>query len=75
MWNRSRSTRTVGLAAALAAAPFAAGPGGEARAQVLPHDAFSREPRTPLEAWEVANYLIRVGQPGQAVAAGERGRF
>jgi HEAT repeat protein len=66
MLSRSRSTRTLGLAAALAVAPFAAGPGGEAHAQVLARDVFSREPKTPLEAWEVASYLITIGQHGQA---------
>ncbi len=66
MLTRSRSTRIIGLAAALLAAPIGAGPGGEAYAQILARDAFSREPRTPLEAWEVASYLIRIGQPGQA---------
>ena len=66
MLSRSRSIRTLGLAAALAVAPLAAGPGGEASAQVLPRSVFGRDPRTPLETWEVANYLIRVGQPEQA---------
>lgn len=61
--SRSRSTRTLGLAVAL----FVAGPsGGEARAQFSARDAFAREPRTPTETWEVADYLVRLGQPGQA---------
>jgi hypothetical protein len=28
---------------------------------------FAREPRTPLEFWDAADYLIRTGQPGKAV--------
>src|SRR5262249_47507413 len=28
---------------------------------------FAREPRTPMELWEAADYLIRTGQPKLAV--------
>lgn len=56
------------MAVALAVVPFAVGPVGQARAQVPARDAFSREPRTPMESWEVASYLIRIGQPGQAAS-------
>src|SRR4051812_24573284 len=66
MLSRSRTIRTLGLALILAAAPFVAGPRGAALAQVQARDAFAGEPKTPLETWEVANYLIRIGQPGQA---------
>ncbi len=60
--------RSLGLAAAIVAAPFAAAPWASALAQfqVPGRDAFSREPRTPLEAWEVADYLIKIGEPEQA---------
>ena len=67
MLSRSRTTRILGLALALAAATFAAGPVSQALGQVPAKDAFAREPKTPLEAWEVATYLIRIGQPDQAV--------
>ncbi len=66
MLSRSRIARILGLALALAAAPYA-GPNGEALAQVPGRDAFAREPKTPLETWEIASYLIRIGQPDQAV--------
>ena len=46
--------------------PVHAGPWRSAMAQVPGRDAFAREPKTPLETWEVANYLIRIGQPDQA---------
>ena len=65
MLSRSRTTPIIGLAFALAVAPFVAGPEGSALAQV-PKDAFAREPKTPLEAWEAASYLIRIGHPDQA---------
>ena len=67
MMSRSRTTRALGLALGLAgSSPLfvarpVAGPG-----QVAARDAFAREPKTPLETWEVASYLIRVGQPDQA---------
>ncbi len=68
MLSRSRTTRarTLGLALALALAPSAFGPAPRAMGQVPARDAFAREPKTPLEAWEVATYLIRIGQPDLA---------
>src|ERR1700677_961537 len=66
MLSRFRTTRTLGLALVMAAAPFVAGPRGAALAQVLARDVFAREPKTPLETWEIASYLLRIGQPGQA---------
>ncbi|WP_435011458.1 HEAT repeat domain-containing protein [Tundrisphaera lichenicola] len=68
MISPSRSTRNLGLAAALVVAPFAAGPVGEARAQGLPREANAGASQTPLETWETANYLIQIGQPAQAAA-------
>jgi HEAT repeat protein len=65
MLSRSTLSRTLGLALALAA-PFASVPGRSALAQVPGREAFSSEPKTPLESWEVATYLIRIGQPDQA---------
>jgi HEAT repeat protein len=61
MLSRSRTAQILGLALALAAPP------AQAPAQVPGRDAFAREPKTPLETWEVVSYLIRVGQPDQAV--------
>jgi CheY-like chemotaxis protein len=63
MMSRSRSTRTLGLALFLAAAPLFNGPIGVALAQIPARDAFAREPKTPLEAWELASYLLKIGQP------------
>ena len=60
--RRSRIARTLGLASALASAPLAPA----CLAQFPARDAFSREPKTALESWEVADYLIRIGQPAQA---------
>ena len=81
MSSRSRSHRKFGFTAATAAATLAAaapfvvsggwgpvGPGvarGQQAAPVPP-PSFSRQPTTPLETWEVADYLIRVGPPEQA---------
>jgi HEAT repeat protein len=64
--SRSRTTRILGLALALGLAPILDGPGGFVLAQVPARDAFAREPKTPLETWEIASYLIRIGQPDQA---------
>jgi HEAT repeat protein len=38
-----------------------------ALAQVPGIESFVRPPKTPLETWETADYLIRAGLPGQAV--------
>ncbi len=74
MLSRLRSlptrARSLGLAAALAASPFVDAPWAPAPALAqipgIGRDAFSREPRTPLETWEVADYLMKIGQPEQA---------
>jgi hypothetical protein len=65
MISRPRSTRirTLGLALILAASPFLQGSNGVALAQIPARDAFSHEPTTPLESWELASYLIKIGQP------------
>jgi HEAT repeat protein len=64
MLSHSRTARLLGPAFALGMA--LAVPGPAALAQVPGRDAFAREPKTPLETWEVASYLIRIGQPAQA---------
>lgn len=46
-------------------APFAAQ--AQTRGQGPAGGAFAREPRTPVETWEVIDYLLKVGQPEQAV--------
>ncbi len=73
MLKRTRIARAFGLLAALAvAAPTGSGAGRTARAQpptptpIPGRDAFAFEPKTPLATWEVADYLIRIGQPEQA---------
>ena len=74
MLSRSRPRKlgwSTAAAALAAAAPFVA-PGGVGPATALgqqaapPPPSFGRQPVTPLEVWEVADYLIRVGQPEQA---------
>ncbi len=80
MLSRSRSPRKLGFTAVAAAtlaasSPFVVSDGwglvgsGVARGQQTqapPPPSFSRNPTTPLETWEVADYLIRIGQPEQA---------
>ncbi len=66
MPSRSRTARNFGLALALGLAPASFAPWPEAQGQVPGRDAFSRDPKSPLETWEVASYLIRIGQPAQA---------
>ena len=79
MSSRSRSRRNRGLMAAAAslaaAAPFVVSGGigfvgwGMVQAQQqapVPPPSFGREPVTPLETWEVVDYLVRIGQPDQA---------
>ena len=66
MSSRSRAATILGLALALAVAPDFDGHQGVALAQIPAKDAFSGEPKTPLETWEVASYLMRIGQPAQA---------
>src|SRR6516165_12725342 len=43
------------------------GLGPAARAQVPGPELFAKEPRTPLELWEAADYLVRTGQAKRAV--------
>ncbi|HKI20975.1 MAG TPA: hypothetical protein VKA15_23990, partial [Isosphaeraceae bacterium] len=38
-----------------------------AQAQVPGPELFAKEPRTPLELWEAADYLVRTGQAKKAV--------
>jgi hypothetical protein len=38
-----------------------------ARAQAPGPELFAREPRTPIELWEAADYLMRTGQAPKAV--------
>lgn len=61
--NRCRVIAAVGLAVtslAIVAVP-------RARAQVPGPELFARDPRTPLELWEAADYLVRTGQGARAV--------
>ncbi len=46
---------------------FALAAPSPAPAQAPGLESFARKPTTPLENWEVADYLIRAGQPEQAV--------
>lgn len=64
MLSRSRAALILGLA--LAAAPTVPALTPTALGQIPGREAFTREPRTPLEAWEMVSYLIRIGQPDQA---------
>jgi len=66
--SRSRSARILGLTLGFAVVPLGVGllGGGSALAQAPGRGDFSREPTTPLETWEVADYLLRIGQPAQA---------
>ena len=71
MLSRSPKTSRFGLVAGPDTSPRPArrgrGPGGASRLGQIPaRDAFSREPKTPLETWELASYLIKIGQPAQA---------
>lgn len=65
---RARCRRCQGIAAvwlAMVAIAMAAVP--SARAQVPGPELFAREPRTPTELWEAADYLMRTGQAAKAV--------
>jgi HEAT repeat protein/CheY-like chemotaxis protein len=62
MLIRSRTAQILGLTLALAVGPTAL-----AQVQTPGLSDFYRAPTTPLETWEVVSYLIRIGQPGQAV--------
>ncbi len=80
MLSRSRSPRKRGFTAVAAATLAAASPfvvadgwgligSGAALGQQTapaPPPSFARQPITPLETWDVVDYLIRTGQPEQA---------
>ncbi len=80
MLSRTRSARKLGFtatAALAAATPFLVADGwgligsGMARGQQTaapapPPPSFASQPTTPLETWEVVDYLLKVGQPEQA---------
>ncbi len=42
------------------------GSGSPGRSAAPPAPSFARQPTTPLETWDVVDYLIRTGQPEQA---------
>ena len=65
MMRRSLGYRlaSLSLAALLATAALPAG----ACAQAPGVDSFARPPKSPIETWERIDYLVRVGQPAQAV--------
>ncbi|HZW30278.1 MAG TPA: hypothetical protein VFF52_06180 [Isosphaeraceae bacterium] len=68
--DQARRTKDQAGLAALAGIGIAlmgalAGP--TVRAQAPGPELFAREPRTPLELWEAADYLIRTGQAPKAV--------
>jgi len=67
--SRPRSPRKLGLMAAAVATLVGSGVArGQQQSPSQPPlpPSFSRQPTTPLETWELADYLIRVGQPEQA---------
>jgi HEAT repeat protein len=57
----------VAALAVIAVVPALPGPGRSARAQAPGPELFAREPKTPVELWEAADYLIRTGQAKKAV--------
>jgi len=61
-----RALRRVALGLATAGLALVGRP-AEAPAQVPGLESFSKVPKTPVEFWEVSDYLIRVGQPKAAV--------
>ena len=64
-----RALRRHGAAAPALALPlaFLAAPAAPALAQAPGAEGFATEPKTPLELWDAVDYLVRVGQAGQAV--------
>ncbi len=62
--RRAKSRRGRWIAAAVLAISAIA---ATARAQAPGPELFAREPRTPAELWEAADYLIRTGQGPKAV--------
>lgn len=61
-----RSRSTLATVPVLTFAFAILGPSEFASAQGPAGGAFAREPRTPSETWAIVDYLIKVGQPGQA---------
>src|SRR5438067_1592635 len=57
----------VATLTAIGIAPMVPLSGPSAMAQAPGPELFAREPRTPLELWEAADYLIRTGQAKKAV--------
>lgn len=62
--RRAKSRRGRWIAAAVLAISAVA---TTARAQAPGPELFAREPRTPVELWEAADYLVRTGQAAKAV--------
>ena len=60
--SRTQASRAFVLGATLALASVPATFG-----QVPGPEIFDKVPTTPLELWDAADYLVRTGQPGQAV--------
>ena len=71
-------TATAAAATLAAAAPFVVSDGwgwigsgmaqGQQTTPTPPPPSFARQPTTPLETWEVVDYLMKTGQPEQAAA-------
>src|SRR5262245_5905261 len=57
----------VAALAGIAVAPAVPALGQSAPAQAPGPELFAKEPRSPLELWEAADYLIRTGQAVKAV--------
>ncbi|WP_254053640.1 HEAT repeat domain-containing protein [Singulisphaera sp. GP187] len=64
---RDRLAISCVVASLAAGASFLPGVVADARGQVPGPETFSKEPQTPLELWEAADYLLRTGQVQQAV--------
>lgn len=62
--QRAKSRRGQWIAAAVLAMSAIA---TTARAQAPGPELFARDPRTPVELWEAADYLVRTGQAAKAV--------
>src|SRR5262249_56601976 len=56
----------AGLGVGLALAWLGSCPAPSARAQVPGPEVFAKEPTTPLELWDAADYLVRTGQASLA---------
>lgn len=64
---RDRLAISCVVACLAAGASLLPGFAADARGQVPGPETFSKEPQTPIELWEAADYLIRTGQAQQAV--------